>query len=217
MTSSLTRGRTVRYFPSSHESRSQTEEGYAAIVTDVHGEALVNLFVFFPTGEGEPRTSIPHRKSEETRHSGTWDWPMLADIAAETFAREAPDAAGDADVPDVVSGAREPKVGETVIYMLSAENVADIMRRREDTRVNLQMMRDERPGFQAHVGNAVAAGDIVAMTITQVWANHHHGVNGQVTLDGNDSLWVRSADRGWGMGLWRWSEDLPPQPPEPKP
>jgi len=54
-------------------------------------------------------------------------------------------------------------------------------------------------------GNAVHAGDVFPLLITRVWGSTpESSVNGQVLLDGNDSLWVTSASVGEGPGHFAW-------------
>ncbi len=98
-------------------------------------------------------------------------------------------------------------IGLMVLYRLTADDAKATNIRREDARQNLEKMREERPGFQAHVGNMVVEGERVPMIILQVWPNefgrNHHGVNGQAFLDGNDSLWVTSVEEGDQPGQWQ--------------
>ena len=97
-------------------------------------------------------------------------------------------------------------IGLMVLYRLTSDEARATNMRREDARQNREKMREERPGFQAHVGNPVNEGERVPMTITQVWPNefgpNHLGVNGQAFLDGNDSLWVTSVEEGDQPGQW---------------
>ena len=97
-------------------------------------------------------------------------------------------------------------IGLMVLYRLTADDEKKTNKRREDARQNLDKMREERPGFQAHVGHQVSEGERIPMLITIVWPNkfgpNHHGVNGQVFLDGNDSLWVTNAEEGDQPGQW---------------
>lgn len=97
-------------------------------------------------------------------------------------------------------------IGLMVLYRLTHDDALATNIRREDARQNVEKMREERPGFQAHVGNQVSNGERVPMIITQVWPNefgpNHHGVNGQAFLDGNDSLWVTSVEEGDLPGQW---------------
>ncbi len=95
-------------------------------------------------------------------------------------------------------------VGRIVHYRLTSEDAEAINRRREHAKANLEKMREEKPGFQAHIGNRVSRGEIVPLQVTNVWEGNR--VNGQATLDGNDSLWVTSADQGVLNGQWFWPE-----------
>ena len=79
-------------------------------------------------------------------------------------------------------------VGLMVLFRITEEQAKATNIRREDARQNRDKMREERPGFQAHVGTMVAEGDRCPMIITQVWADGV--INGQAFLDGSDSLWV---------------------------
>ncbi len=102
-----------------------------------------------------------------------------------------------------------PSIGRIVHYRLTTDNVNAINRRREDAKNNLEKMRTEKPGFQAHVGSEVEVDDLVSMTITQVWGKYINLVSGQATLDGNDSLWITDTTKGKEPGQWEWPERLP--------
>ena len=97
-------------------------------------------------------------------------------------------------------------IGLMVLYRLTADEALATNKRREDARQNVEKMREERPGFQAHVGNMVNEDERVPMIITQVWPDEfgpgYQGVNGQAFLDGNDSLWVTSVQEGYESGQW---------------
>ena len=93
-------------------------------------------------------------------------------------------------------------IGRCVCYRLTSEEADKMNRRRVDAHENLDKMREDRPGFQAHLGNQLGEGDIVAMTVTRVLTDG--GVNGQAVLDGNDRLWVVGAGEGSGPGCWSW-------------
>jgi hypothetical protein len=64
-------------------------------------------------------------------------------------------------------------------------------------------------------------GTVCPMIVTRAWADGV--VNGQVLLDGSDSLWATSVDRGNGPGQWQWPtrSGLAPlevgRPPDPEP
>ena len=92
-----------------------------------------------------------------------------------------------------------PKTGMIVLYSLNASDVGEIERQR----------RYRVPG---PTGNSVRPGDIYPLLITEDWQAQlpNQAVNGQVFLDGPDSLWVtsrRQADDGRRagadiQGLW---------------
>lgn len=101
--------------------------------------------------------------------------------------------------------AREPSVGRIVHYKLSKSDVEAIGRRR----VKGAGHNPEWPaGAQAHVGNQPVEGETMPMVVCVVWPNEFGdnipGVNGQVFLDGNDSLWITSAKQGDESGQWNW-------------
>jgi hypothetical protein len=87
-------------------------------------------------------------------------------------------------------------VGEIVRYMLTAQNAADINRRREH--------RGSPILGQAHVGNLVSEGDIFPMMVVRVWGSDKDqaAANGQVFLDGSDTLWVTSVMPGTEPGCF---------------
>lgn len=99
---------------------------------------------------------------------------------------------------------QKPSAGRIVHYRLSESDAEAVMRRR--------VARPEGagwpPGAQAHVGNHVAAGDVVPLVVVRVWPDEYGpgipGVNGQVLLDGTDSLWVTSVREGAESGQWSW-------------
>jgi hypothetical protein len=93
---------------------------------------------------------------------------------------------------------QKPSIGRTLRYTLSARDVEAINRRRV-----AEPYKPEWPkGAQAHVGSSATAGEEVALYVTRVWTDTC--VNGQVLLDGNDSLWVTSVTEGTAPGTWRW-------------
>lgn len=95
-----------------------------------------------------------------------------------------------------------PTTGRTVHYLLSESDCEEINRRRVDSWEHRKNNTSDKPGWQAHMGNRVNLGDVVPLTIVQVWPGDL--VNGQATLDGNDSLWVTSAKQGHSFGQWNW-------------
>lgn len=103
-----------------------------------------------------------------------------------------------------------PSVGRTVHYMLSEQDAAEITRRRTTGADIAERIKADRwpVGAQAHVGNAVAAGDVFPMLIVRVWHQSEQGsVNGRVFLDGSDEYWATSrcqvvADSTDKQGRW---------------
>lgn len=81
-------------------------------------------------------------------------------------------------------------VGRIVHYRLTAQDAGEINGRRV-TRTYA-------------VGNTVGVGDVLPMVVVRVWGVE--GVNGQVFLDGNDTLWVTSRPEGTEPGMWSWPE-----------
>jgi hypothetical protein len=78
---------------------------------------------------------------------------------------------------------------------------------------DVQRIEAQRKGKDTpNQGNPPAAGEHVPMIVVKCWSNEfgpdRPGVNGQVMLDGNDTLWVTSAqyDPEKGPGSWHWIE-----------
>jgi len=94
----------------------------------------------------------------------------------------------------------EIQLGDTVLYQLTKQDAEGVNRRREHAAHNMDLMRVQKAGYQAHVGNRVNEGEPVPMIVTRVWSATC--VNGQVVLDGTDSLWVTSSCEGPGSGYW---------------
>lgn len=87
----------------------------------------------------------------------------------------------------------KPSIGRIVHYRLSEQNANEINRRREDASGNMMAHKQNGNGVIIHAGNPVSAGDIYPMVIVRTWGpDEHHAVNGQLLLDGNDTLWLTS-------------------------
>jgi hypothetical protein len=96
-----------------------------------------------------------------------------------------------------------PKIGLIVSFKLMQQHADEINKRRSDA--NSSGIARENSGSQVHVGNSAKEGDVYPMMITRVWSPSpvpSTPVNGQVFLDGNDTLWVTSAPQGTGNGQW---------------
>ncbi len=93
-----------------------------------------------------------------------------------------------------------PSIGRIVHYTLTAQDAAEVNRRRSDAKVE----GAGNTGKVVHVGNEARAGDIFPMLVTRVWGDTpDSSVQGQVFLDGNDTLWVTSVQQGDGERHWR--------------
>lgn len=83
-----------------------------------------------------------------------------------------------------------PRIGQFVDYTLTAIDVARI---------------DELRGMRHVVGNQPQAGQVCPMLIVRAWGDTPaSSVNGQVFLDGDDTLWVTSRSAGDGAGHFTW-------------
>lgn len=91
-----------------------------------------------------------------------------------------------------------PKIGDIGLYTLSEHDAGMVNKRREDARQS-GIARQET-GAVVHFGNGVQVGDVFPLVITRVWDDGtiEARVNGQVLLDGNDSLWVTSVKQSDG-------------------
>jgi len=92
---------------------------------------------------------------------------------------------------------QKPTVGRIVHYVLTDQQAEQINR-----------SRDAIGGR----GNYAQAGDELPLVVVRVWPDEGgpgvDGVNGQVLLDGPDTLWVTSAlpSSGPVPGCWHWPE-----------
>ncbi|WP_434315849.1 hypothetical protein [Leifsonia sp. P73] len=100
-----------------------------------------------------------------------------------------------------------PTIGRLVHYTLSEADAEQINRRRDDAerwrlaqrKRTLDGEAAEVTGSQKHIGNRAEAGQVYPMLIVRTWGSTPESVvNGQVFLDGNDSLWVTSVGQGEG-------------------
>lgn len=83
-----------------------------------------------------------------------------------------------------------PSIGRIVHYRLTENDVALIASQRDGT---------------VKTGNAPREGDVYPLIITRVWEQdptEASAINGQVLLDGNDTLWVTSRKQGDELGNW---------------
>ena len=100
-------------------------------------------------------------------------------------------------------------LGKTVLYTLNDQDAGQVNRRRTTKqsiaeRIALQTGTDHLRwplGAQAHIGSEVFTGDVCPMIIVKV-DEYSNKVNGQVFLDGTDTLWVENTPEGFGCGTW---------------
>lgn len=98
-------------------------------------------------------------------------------------------------------------IGRIVRYRLSAQDATLVNRRRTTGESIAQRMQQSQwsLGAQAHIGNEVKEGDVYPMIIVRVWGDTpSSSVNGQVFLDGSDTLWVTSVMNGTEPRTWQW-------------
>lgn len=100
-----------------------------------------------------------------------------------------------------------PTIGRIVLYKLTNNDALAVNRRRKDAiNVNRGSAQD---GAQVHFGNRVYAGDVFPMIIVRTY-DVGNRVNGQVFLDGNDTLHVTSVPEKIpnepDHGRWCWPQ-----------
>lgn len=110
-----------------------------------------------------------------------------------------------------------PTIGRIVHYRLTAEDAAEIDRRRTTRGSIAERMADESwrhwpEGAQAHLGNPVSEGQVCPAIIVAVWSDTC--VNLRVMLDGTDEFWALSRNPidmdGLDIpGRWFWPEATP--------
>ncbi len=96
----------------------------------------------------------------------------------------------------------KPTVGRIVNYKLTKEDVEYIKIKRKHSRGLFKSISELFDKAEHADGNENEEGQIVPMIIVAVWSESC--VNGQVFLDGNDTLWKTSASLGGGVGSWSW-------------
>lgn len=94
-----------------------------------------------------------------------------------------------------------PTPGRIVAYALTEQDAEQINRRRHNAQAS--GIASATTGAVVHIGNDVAAGEVYPLVITRVWTSDDgDAINGQVLLDGNDTLWVTSRTQGDDPGDW---------------
>lgn len=106
-----------------------------------------------------------------------------------------------------------PTICRFVVYTLSADDAAQINRRRTTSASISERINNTTDagiaawpvGAQAHIGNEAKEGDAFPMLIVKTWGDTPEAyVNGQVFLDGNDVFWATSVSVGVGPRTWAW-------------
>lgn len=98
-----------------------------------------------------------------------------------------------------------PSIGRIVHYQLTQQDADEINRRRTTSSSIAERIKNTLwpLGAQAHIGNSVHAGDIVAAIIVNWWGDEC--INAQAFLDGNDTFWLTSRNFGTDEdGKWAW-------------
>lgn len=152
-------------------------------------------------------TAAETTAAEET--SG--DTAAAEDVATEEPAASTEDhpevaSADETDSQDAQSAPRVPRVGDRVLYTVSDDQANHANDLRAKAHRSLGFHREN--GTHLHEGNTVHPGDTFAMDIVRVFdadPTPDSVINGQVLLDGNDTLWVTSVGQAVGQpGCWTW-------------
>lgn len=109
----------------------------------------------------------------------------------------------------LVSGrtVRRPTLGRMVHYRLTADQARHINNRRAHSDAHRSTHRAVANGTVIHVGNTASEGRMLPMVIVGVHGDSpESAVNGQVFLDGNDTLWVTSVVEGDQPGNYCWPQ-----------
>lgn len=142
--------------------------------------------------EGAPPTGLPLTGLPPAEGIPT------AEVASDPIKAADPEA----ELHAAFARANGPKISvpRIVLYTLRAEE-ADKINQRRGANVHDPAWPQ---GAVAHIGNYAQAGDVLPMLVVKHWSGDM--VNGQVFLDGNDSLWVTSVHEGepCKVGTWAW-------------
>lgn len=104
----------------------------------------------------------------------------------------------------------KPSLGRIVHYTLHEGDAERVNRRRDHASLHMRQHQENQTGVIVHVGSDVKAGDVFPLIITRVFPDGL--VNGQVFLDGSDTLWVTSVAEGDSEGKWFWPPRASPGP-----
>lgn len=85
-------------------------------------------------------------------------------------------------------------MGRSVFYTLTEDDAR---------RIHEERQRKHELGL-AYGGNGAYAGQVYPFVVTRIFPGDLEHCNGQVLLDGNDTLWVTSVKEGTAPGTWFW-------------
>lgn len=88
-----------------------------------------------------------------------------------------------------------PTLGSIVLYTMTEQDAQRVNTKRDAAAAYIKAFHENptKHGEMQHTGNSVRAGDVFPLIITRVWSTGpRSAVNGQLMLDGNDTLWVTS-------------------------
>lgn len=103
-------------------------------------------------------------------------------------------------------------IGRIVHYMLTRDDAAAINKRRADARNNHKIRNNYGLGSQVHFGTEHVYGQRLPMIVTKAWQRTGDDkkeiwfANGQVFLDGNDTLFVQGVVIGDQPGNIAWPQ-----------
>lgn len=110
---------------------------------------------------------------------------------------------------EVADMAPIPSPGRIVNYVITADQAREINNRRAHADAHRSVHKAAANGTMVHVGASVTEGRKFPMIITAVHGDEPTSlINGQVFLDGNDSLWVTSIAPGDQPGTYSWPQRL---------
>ena len=102
--------------------------------------------------------------------------------------------------------------GRCVYYVMGDQDAVAINRRRTTGQSIAARLATDPPswpaGAQAHIGNAVTAGDILPATVIRIWGSDSGCSNLREHLDGNDDYWAtsRSYNQNKVPATWHWPD-----------
>lgn len=97
----------------------------------------------------------------------------------------------------------KPTLGRIVLYRLTGDDAEAINRRRADAEGRMTAIREERTGYQVHVGNLAHGGQVYPAVVVRM-VDGAPAVNLRVLLDGSDTYWATSRAEGDERGQWSW-------------